>query len=123
MKTIFLLEPDPVIARDCVTALQDNNKTVISFRSASTCIRALEKVVPDMIVMELAVPAHNGFEFLYELRSYGDTKHVRVVVFSCLAESSVNFSYVAKQNFGIVAYVDKVQGGIAALEGAINEYL
>jgi DNA-binding NtrC family response regulator len=123
MKTIFIIEPDKIVAKNYAHALQRNDVAVIMFATASVAIRALEKIIPDMVVMEIALPGHNGFEFLYEMISYSDSQNVKVVINSFVQESDIPWGFINREELGIVEYLPKQFTHVKQLVGVVDEYL
>lgn len=67
--------------------LESNSKMqVLVASSAQGAIRAADERSPDLVVLELAMPRHNGYAFLHEFRSYSDWKAIPVIVHSHLAK-------------------------------------
>jgi DNA-binding response OmpR family regulator len=117
---LFIIEPDPVLLGQYSTALSDQaGWKIFTFRTAHLAAKALEKVIPDVVLLELALPVHNGLEFLYELRSYSDTAATRVVVNSFIQEADIPFGFVNRGDFGIVGYLHKPFAGLDDVKKAV----
>ena len=101
-------------------ALESEDREIINFRTAHLAVRALEKIIPDVVILELALPGHNGFELLYELRSYQDTRNVKVIINSFLEEKKVPWGYVERDDFGIVEYLHKPFASLDDVKKAVN---
>jgi CheY-like chemotaxis protein len=79
---ILLIEPDRLQAGVYAQALQRNGHTVDHAVSAQGAVHLADETTPDVVVLELQLPGHNGIEFLYEFRSYYEWLHVPVIVHS-----------------------------------------
>lgn len=123
MKTIFVVEPDKMLQQTYVDALAKKDRQIVAFGTANLAAKALEKVIPDVILLELALPVHNGFEFLYELRSYADTRDIRVVINSFIQEDEVPWGYVNREDLGIVDYLHKPFASLDNIKRAVNGIL
>ena len=123
MHTIFIIEPDKLLARNYAFALQKKDRQIILFSTASVAVKALEKVVPELVVMEVALPGHNGFEFLYEMLSYSDSQHCKVVINSFVQEADIPFGFVNRGEMGIVEYLPKQFTPLSRLAEVVNEHL
>jgi len=77
---ILLIEPDRILGEAAKQALEAIGHSVVCCRSAQTGLDALDSNLPDVIILELQLGIHNGIEFLYEVRSYPEWKHIAVVV-------------------------------------------
>ncbi len=82
IKHVLLIEPDSVVADLVSKALSSQDVSVVTVHGAQTAIAAADKQLPDVVVMELVLPAHNGIEFLHEFRSYPEWASIPVVLFS-----------------------------------------
>jgi DNA-binding response OmpR family regulator len=122
-KTIFIVEPDLVLQKSYVGALSTSGRQIITFRTANLAVRALEKVIPDIVILEIALPAHNGFEFIYELRSYADTRNVKVIVNSFVQDSVIPWGYVNREDLGIVQYLHKPFASLTDIVKAVNDII
>jgi DNA-binding response OmpR family regulator len=116
----FLIDADAITGAQYTAALQRRG-TVDCFQTASAAIRALNTVIPDVVVMELALPEHNGLEFLYELRSYSDTRRTSVIVLSMIRESAIPYGYVTPADLGIVRHLYKPSTTPAMLLEIVDE--
>ena len=123
MHTIFIIEPDKLLARNYAFALQKKDRQIILFSTASVAVKALEKVVPELVVMEVALPGHNGFEFLYEMLSYSDSQNCKVVINSFVQEADIPFGFVNRGEMGIVEYLPKQFTPLSRLAEVVNEHL
>ena len=123
MHTIFIIEPDKLLARNYAFALQKKSRQIVLFSTASVAVKALEKVVPELVVMEVALPGHNGFEFLYEMLSYSDSQHCKVVINSFVQEADIPFGFVNRGEMGIVEYLPKQFTPLSRLAEVVNEHL
>lgn len=123
MKTIFVIDSDPALLKMYAQQLSAAGIEVVTFRSADLAVKALEKLIPSCVVLDLALPVHNGFEFLYELRSYADTRDTKVIVYTLMNESDIPFGYVTKQDLGITAYMHKASDSIDDVIRAVKKEL
>lgn len=86
--------------------------------SAQEAIHVADKKMPDLVILELAIPMHNGFAFLHEFRSYSDWTSVPVIVHSHLAKDEAAMSKSWKI-LGAVEYFYKPQTTLAKLKSAV----
>ena len=82
MTHILLVEPDRLQAESIIAALTLKDVHVSWARNAQTAIEIADTHMPNIVVLELVLGAHNGVEFLYEFRSYNEWSHIPVIVFS-----------------------------------------
>ena len=123
MKTIFIIEPDKLLAKNYAHELRKEDRQIILFATATIAIKALEKIIPDLVIMELALPGHNGFELLYEMISYSDSQKVKVVINSFVQEADIPFGFINRGDLNIVAYLPKLFTPSKNLAGVVHEHL
>jgi DNA-binding response OmpR family regulator len=117
---VFIVEPDKFLAESyaqCLRVYKDMHVKV--FHTARMALRCLEKVIPDVILLEIALPVHNGFEFLYELRSYSDTRNVRIVVNSFIQPESIEWGFVNRGDLGISHHLHKTTATLQDIQKAV----
>lgn len=66
---VLLIEPDVVQVRNLEAAISREGHIVASARSAQSAVHVADQHHPDVVVMELQLPGHNGIEFLYEFQA------------------------------------------------------
>jgi hypothetical protein len=67
--------------------------------------------------------AHNGYEFLYELRSYSDLLEIPVIVNSMLPEEDLLLNNEIKNELGIISYLYKPKTTLGKLHYELNKHL
>ncbi len=123
MKNLLLLEPDKKVSEIIQEFLErDGLIRVYVAHSAQEAIHVADKKSPDLVVLELAIPMHNGFAFLHEFRSYADWSNVPVIVHSHLAKNEAAMSKSWKI-LGATEYFYKPQTTLAKLKKAVYETL
>ena len=68
MKTIFVVDDSDTNLLKAAEALE-NQYRVLTMPSAAKMFTLLEKVTPDLILLDIEMPEMNGFEALQRLRS------------------------------------------------------
>jgi DNA-binding response OmpR family regulator len=85
MSYVLLLEPNTLLARTYTQILTQAGHTVMPVCGAQQAIHAADQHTPDVVILELQLPAHNGIGFLHEFRSYPEWQGVPVIVNTTLA--------------------------------------
>lgn len=80
MSYVLLIEPNALLAKTYTKAMEDAGHRVVHCTGAQAAILAADAHAPDIVVLELQMPLHNGIEFLQEFRSYPEWKQVPVIV-------------------------------------------
>ena len=120
MKTIFVIEPDQILCKAYSGALEAKDRQIFVFRTANLAVRALEKVIPDIVVIEIALPVHNGFEFLYEMLSYSDTRSTKVVINSLIRPDDILWGFINRGELNIIEHLYKPFSNISELVRVVD---
>lgn len=110
-KTIMLVEDDYL---DVISVQRAFKKLNVNheLHTAHNGIDALamikgtgvEKVVPDIILLDINMPKMNGFEFLTELRNDGEFMHIKVFILTTSAEE---YDKEKAKALGVSGYIIK----------------
>ncbi|HSX31781.1 MAG TPA: response regulator [Candidatus Saccharimonadales bacterium] len=124
MAYVLLIEPNTVLAQAYTQAMQFAGYRVGHCTSAQAAISEADKQVPDVVILELQLPVHNGIEFLQEFRSYPEWKHVPVIVNTVIAPSRFadGASAALKRDLGVETIVYKPRTSLQDLLRAVREY-
>ncbi len=82
---ILLVEPDAEIASATRQAFLQAGHQLRHARSAQQAVSLADALTPDVVVLEISLPHHNGIEFVYEFKSYADWVDVPIVAWTSLA--------------------------------------
>jgi len=104
MTNILLLEPNKMLGETYKKTLEHRGHAVTWCQSAQQAILSTDQVVPDMIVLELQLPLHNGVEFLYELKSYDDLQNIPILILSHVPPTLKAISAILWDQLGVQAY-------------------
>jgi DNA-binding response OmpR family regulator len=108
MNTVLLIEPDKVLAGTYSSALQEGGFKVILAAGAQQAVNISDKNRPDLVILELQLIEHSGFEFLYEFRSYQDWQNIPVIILSSVPMSEFEDNWLLIQReLGVVDYLYK----------------
>jgi CheY-like chemotaxis protein len=118
---ILLLEPDRPLGQTYASALEQAGHTVRHIGNAQQAISTLDHGLPDLIILELQLAAHNGIEFLYELRSYTDWQTLPVIVLSIVPPYELGLSHKLTQQLGIAGCLYKPHTRLADLVRYISQ--
>lgn len=107
-KTILLVEDDAWLSEMYVSAFS-KKFSVVCVASASEALDALEHATPDLLLLDMFLPDHNGVELLHEICSYDDTTQIPVVILSTVHERDFALQPDRWSHYGIVGYLYKPQ--------------
>lgn len=111
---ILLIEPDKLLAASYEKALRSAGHAVATATSAQQAIHFADQQKPDVVVLEMELPRHNGVEFLYEFRSYYEWLDVPVIVHSFVPATELVKSATLK-DLGVVKLLYKPATSLAQL--------
>jgi len=124
MARVLILEPDKLLAEIYRRALKHAGYDALSVTSGQGAVDSADKVTPDLIILELQLPAHNGLEFLYEFRSYTDWQPVPVIVNTNIPQSNIGSTEKGLYNeLGIRAWHYKPETSLSQLIRSVTEEL
>lgn len=117
---VLLIEPDVYLANKYQKILQSNHVCIFHFTTAGEAINNLDKVNPDLIILEVLLKGNNGIEFIYELRSYSDLQNLPVILLTYLPKRDFNLSieqekilkikdYLCKTNISLIDLITSVK--------------
>lgn len=117
---ILLVEPDTLLAGTYGRAFEATGHTVAVARSAQMAVHAADEQQPDVVVLELQLPRHNGVEFLYEFRSYPEWLEVPVVIHSFTPPSEYASAATLERELGVRRCLYKPETSLADLCKAVQ---
>lgn len=85
MPLIFIVEDDTSIREIETIALKNSNYMVQSYDRASTFYKALEDLLPDLILLDIMLPDEDGYRIMRKLRSDPRTRRIPVIMVTAKA--------------------------------------
>jgi len=101
---ILIVEPDLTLGKTYKDFFDQKDFEVVVCVDGQGAIDTIDKKQPDLIILEIQLAAHNGYEFLYELRSYAEWFAIPVIINSFVPLSRTNLNTNSLNNLGIVSY-------------------
>jgi DNA-binding response OmpR family regulator len=124
MTRILLLEPDKLLAKTYRQALLHAGYEVLHATSGQDAIDIADEHTPDLIILELQLPAHNGLEFLYEFRSYGEWQRIPILVNTVIPQQHLGFvNDIIHNELGVQEWYYKPQTNLQTLLRGVNVQL
>ena len=123
MKTsVLLIEPDKLSARLYKGALSAKGHHVRTAHSSQGALNALDDSRPDVIVLELDIPGHNGLEFLYEFCSYEDWMDIPIIIHTSIPPQRFDKKIVNWAELNVREYIYKVSSNLAELQSVVASF-
>lgn len=123
MSYILILEPDKIIANSISEKLTRLNYEVKVCTNAQDAIVNIDKKIPELILLEVMLPRHNGIEFIYEVRSYPDWQNIPVVIFSFVRKSDLIGDLKLINDLGIESIEYKPEKSTTSLVEKIDKII
>ena len=102
--TILTVEDNPNIRKMIAYNLRRAGFKAIEAGDGKAAVRVLQKVVPDLIILDVRMPEMNGFQLLELMRKYPRAAAIPVVMLSALSQPE-NIDRALK--LGVVDYIVK----------------
>ena len=103
MKTIFIVDDNETNRMTAKTTLE-NTYTTYAMPSAQKMFKLLEKIKPDLILLDIDMPEMDGFNAIKILKSNPETKNIPVVF---LTASKVSGDRLEGLYLGAIDYITK----------------
>lgn len=81
--------------------------SAVAAHNAQDAIKKADENTPDIIVMELLIPRHNGLEFIHEFRSYPEWLDIPIILYSNISREELGLEDSNLYEMGIVRYLYK----------------
>jgi len=102
-KTILIVEDDINQQQIYTIALQRAGYSVVARAEASSGLRWLGEILPDLIVLDVMLPGMSGIEMLHEIRNNPHGADVPIIIASASGELSAE----VLRTYAIAAYLPK----------------
>ncbi|MES2966523.1 MAG: response regulator [Patescibacteria group bacterium] len=103
-KTIYLAEDDTFLASVIIQKLEMQGVIVAHFVNGEECLAAIEKTLPDLVLLDIHLPGLTGYQILDVLASKQITPQLPVIVIS---NSGQSIEIERIQKLGIRDYIIK----------------
>lgn len=118
---IELIEDDRLLAQQFTRQLlSEAGWSVHHSSDVVEAIRSIDETLPDVIILDVLLPAATAFTLLHELQSYEDTRVIPIIICSSIAES---LSLNELSPYGVIAILDKATVTPESLRRAVRAAL
>ncbi len=104
---IYLLEDDTSIRELVIYSLNRTGTKAIGFENAATFWNAMNKELPELILLDIMLPDEDGLSILAKLRMSAETKKIPVIM---LTAKSTEYDKVIALDSGADDYITKPFG-------------
>ena len=120
MRTILIVDDEPIIRQLFQTVLGQEGHTTLTATNGKDALRQMNGVKPDLILLDLMMPEMDGMTFLRLIRRNPDWKDIPVMVLSAIADRERIADAGA---LGVRDYLLKTGFSLAQLRARLAKYL
>ena len=121
---ILLIEPDKLLASTYQQALEFAGHVVDHAMSGQGAIGLADEATPDLVILEMQLPAQNGIAFLQEFRSYAEWQHIPVLLHTYVTPQGMEqIAETLKREYGIVGWLYKPQTQLQQLVSSVHRQM
>jgi DNA-binding response OmpR family regulator len=107
VKNILIVEPADDMGGLVQQALEDRGHKAAWAKTAQSAVHLADETLPYAVILELAIPEHNGVEFLHEFRSYPEWMDVPVILYSHIEPDRTPSGRRLMNSLGVVEHLYK----------------
>ena len=119
-KTVLIVEDDEILLRALYLQFEGAGYTISSATDGEIAVKIAQRIIPDIVLLDLIMPKMDGFEVLHILKSDPKTKEIPVIVLSNLGEST---DIQKAKSLGAVEYFVKADIRLDELQKKVAEII
>ena len=81
-KKILIADDEPSIVAAVEFLLQRGGYEVYVARNGEEALRAVERELPDLVLLDVMMPVKSGYEVCTRIREHPDWRHIKVIMLS-----------------------------------------
>lgn len=120
MATILIVDDEPILRQLFQKVIEHDGHTVMTASNGREALQVMREQVPDLIMLDMQMPAMDGTTFLRLIRRHQDWANVPVVIMSAMAHKTDIQNVGA---LGVRDYVLKAGFSLPVLRKRISKYL
>ena len=121
-RKVLIVEDDPQLREMYRMALRAAGHAVVAVEDGTDALRQIEQAVPDLVVLDLALPRLGGHDVYRELKARPDTQDIPIVVVTGtdLSEAEArDFAFVLRKPCDSDRLVSAVQQCLRRASGGL----
>src|SRR6185503_2621042 len=123
MAKILLLQSDDQLSATTATYLKLKGHSVAVHKDPQAAVLAADRLVPDLVIMDLMLAGRSGAEFLYEIRSYPDWQRLPVIATGHLSPLQIEPYIDSFSHLGVAKYLPRQTSSLSKLSQEIDKLL
>ena len=104
VKKILIADDEPNIVAALEFLLRQGGYDVVTARDGGEALLLLERVVPDLVLLDVMMPQASGYEVCQSIRKRDDWRHMKIIMLSAKGRDA---EVVKGLNMGADLYVTK----------------
>ncbi len=82
MSKVLIVDDEPNILMSLEFLMKKKGYEVFIARDGKEALEIVEKVVPDVMILDIMMPEVDGYEVCQQIKSNDNTRHIRVIFLS-----------------------------------------
>ncbi len=119
-KVMLIAEDDEILLRALYLKFEDAGYTISSATDGEIAVKVAQRILPDVILLDLIMPKMDGFEVMRILKSDPKTKKIPIIVLSNLGEGT---DIEKAKSLGAVEYFVKADIRLDDLQRKVAELI
>jgi len=107
MARIMLVEDDTILVEMYAAKFELEGHETIVATNGEECLKLLQTVKPDIILLDILMPKMNGFHVLKEIKKQPDLRSIPVILLTNLGEAEVDMNQELAHALGVHDYLIK----------------
>ena len=116
-KILLVVEDEEVLLRAMYISLHNEGYTVATATDGDTALSMVERIKPNLILLDLIMPKVDGFDFLRRIKAIPALKDIPIIVLSNLGDET---DISKAKALGAVDYFVKANTDLASLAKKIK---
>ena len=119
-KILLVVEDEEVLLRAMYISLHNEGYTVATATDGDTALSMVERIKPNLILLDLIMPKVDGFDFLRRIKAIPALKDIPIIVLSNLGDET---DISKAKALGAVDYFVKTQHSVYEVIEKVQKYL
>ena len=107
MARIMLVEDDAVLVEMYAAKFEHEGHETVVATNGEECLKLLETIKPDIILLDILMPKMNGFHVLKEIKKQPELRGIPVILLTNLGEAEVDMNQELAHALGVHDYLIK----------------